>query len=392
MYQIGEEEVEAVRRVIESKQLFRYRGGEGGETDQLEAEWAARLGAKHALAVTSGTAALTCALAGMQIGPGDEVIVPAYTWIATPLAALTLGAIPIVAEVNESLTLDPADVERKITKRTKVIIPVHMCGFPAGMDALTEIAERHGLRILEDACQADGGSYKGRGLGSIGAAGANSFNHFKIIACGEGGAVVTSDPEIYQRALIYHDIGCPFRGHAEKMDIPFFVGTNYRTNEILSAIMRVQISRLDGILAALRGEKRRMMDELTGESAFSFSPSNDIEGDCGTQLSLLFETPEKAACLIDDLAEQGFSAASPKDSGHHIYANWTPILEKRGAHHPARNPYELCGYEVEYSKDMCPATLDYLARTVYVATSVDRPEDELTALIEAIRKAACKAA
>ncbi|MCP4640506.1 MAG: DegT/DnrJ/EryC1/StrS family aminotransferase [bacterium] len=390
MYIIGQEEADAVRRVIESKQLFRYRGGEGGETDQFEADWAATIGVKHVVAVTSGTAALTCALAGMNIGPGDEVIVPAYTWIATPLAAVTVGAIPIIAEVDESLTLDPADVERKITPRTKAIIPVHMSGYPANMDALTALADKHGLMVLEDACQADGGSYKGRRLGSIGIAGAHSFNHYKIMSCGEGGAVVTNDETVYQRALVYHDIGAAFRDHAEGMNVPFFAGTNYRINEILSAILRVQLTRLDGILAALRKEKAILRDTLSDVSAFSLSPVHDIEGDCGTVMALLFDTAEAAKGFVEAAGEENVDLSSPIDSGIHVYSKWRTILEKQGAHHPARNPFATCGYEVEYSKDMCPKTLEYLARTVYIATSVDRSEDDLRTMATKLRNIAEK--
>ena len=158
MYIIGKEESDAVARVIESKQLFRYRGGEGGETDTFEKEWAAKIGSKYALAVTSGTAALIIGMVGMGVGPGDEVIVPAYTFMATALGPLAVGAVPIIADVNESLTIDPADIERKITPRTKAIIPVDMVGLPCDMDGVMDVAKRHGLKVLEDACQADGGS------------------------------------------------------------------------------------------------------------------------------------------------------------------------------------------------------------------------------------------
>lgn len=388
MYEIGQEEIEAVRRVIESGQLFRYRGGEGGETDHFEAEWAAAIGVKHAITVTSGTAALICGLAGLEIGPGDEVIVPAYTWIATAMAPIIVGAIPIMAEVDETLTIAPDDAERKITKRTKAIIPVHMSGFPANLDRIMAVARKHGLLVLEDSCQADGGSYKGRRLGSIGDAGAFSFNHFKIITCGEGGAVVTSDDKVWKRALIHHDTGCCFRGHGEGIDVPYFIGTNFRMNEILSAILRVQLGRLEDILARLRREKQTMIGELSGMAAFRPSPSNDPQGDCGTTLGLLFEQPPEARAFIGRLKDAGYDAGSAIESGSHVYTNWSPVIEKRGAHHPGRNPFLLCGYEVNYAPDMCPRTLEYLARTVYMSMRVDRPEAELRALIGAVKKAA----
>jgi len=388
MYIIGKDEVDAVRRVIESGQLFRYRGGEGGETDHFEAEWSEKVGVKHTIAVTSGTAALICGLAGMGVGPGDEVIVPGYTFMATPNAVLAVGAVPIIAEIDESLGLDAADVEKKITSRTKAIIPVHMCGFPANMDAIMAVANKHGIMVLEDACQADGGSYKGKRLGSIGHAGAFSFNHFKIISCGECGALTTDDDTIYYRALVHHDGGCAFRDHAAEVTVPFFAGSNFRINEILSAILRVQLSRLDGILAKLRAEKRILMEELADVSAFAFNPINCIEGDCGTTLGLLFDSAEQANAFAARASELGVGCGSPYNSGIHVYWNWEPILRQRGAHHPMRDAYQLTDAKYEYSEDMCPRTKEYLARTMYLGTSVDRSKDDLMDLIACVKKAA----
>lgn len=387
MYIIGEEEVQAVRRVIQSGQLFRYRGGEGGESDKFEAEWSQKIGVQHALAVTSGTAALICGLVGMGVGPGDQVIVPGYTFMATALAPLAVGAMPVIAEVDESLTIDLADVERKITPRTKVIIPVHMVGLPCNMDAVMDIAERHNLKVLEDACQADGGMYGGRRLGSIGHAGAFSFNHYKIITCGEGGAMVTNDQTIYERALIFHDGGSVFRDRPEALAVPFFAGMNFRINEILSAILRVQLSRLDGMLEAMLAEKRTLMQALAGAGDFTFNPIHDVEGDCGTTLALLFDAPDKVRTFLARLGERGVSASTPIDSGRHVYTNWEPILEQRGAHHPGLDAYRLANEPVTYDKAMCPGTLSVLERTVFLYTRPDRPAEALDAQIEKIKDA-----
>ncbi|MBI5093311.1 MAG: DegT/DnrJ/EryC1/StrS family aminotransferase [Candidatus Hydrogenedentes bacterium] len=388
MYTMGSEEIDAVRRVIESGMLFRYRGDETSETDYFEREWAEKIGVAHALAVTSGTAALTCALVGLNLGPGDEVIVPAYTWIATALAPLAVGAIPVLAEVDTSLTLDPADVERKITPRTKAIIPVHMCGLPCNMTALMDVAARRGLRVVEDSCQANGGSFQGRRLGSIGHVGCNSFNYFKIITCGEGGAVVTNDMEIHQRAMMYHDAGIAFRPHADQIQIPFFAGSNYRMNDILSAILRVQTRRLDGILQALRNEKQILREALAGGSPFTLSPVNCPEGDCGTTFGMLFDSADEARAMVENLAKRGVTANRPIDTGRHVYTNWEPIIERRGAHHPARDPYQQSpGVALNYARDMCPKSLDYLARTVFIATSINRPQDELARIVDEVKTA-----
>jgi len=391
MYVIDEQEVEAVRRVIQSGQLFRYRGGEGGETDQFEQELADKIGVNHTVAVTSGTAALVCGLVGMGIGPGDEVIVPAYTFMATALAPLAVGAVPIIAEIDESLTLDPEDVARKITPRTKALIPVDMNGLPSNMDALMELAAAHRLKVIEDACQAVGGSYKGRRLGSIGHAGALSFNHFKIITCGEGGALLTDDKLTYHRALVYHDGGCAFRDHPEQLLTPFYAGSNFRMNEILGAILRVQLRRLDGILEALRAEKDMMTRELAGERSFTLNPVHDAGGDCGTTLAMLFDCPERTRAVVDTLSERQVAVSTPIDSGRHVYSNWEPVMKQRGAHHPRLDGFRLAAAPVSYSPDMCPNTLSILARTACVSTSIDRSEADLRDLIALIKRVAASA-
>jgi dTDP-4-amino-4,6-dideoxygalactose transaminase len=388
MYIIGKEEVDAVARVIESKQLFRYRGGEGGESETFEKEWSAKIGTKYTIAVTSGTAALIMAMIGMSIGPGDEVIVPAYTFMATALGPLAVGAVPVLVDVNESLTIDPADIERKITPRTKAVIPVHMVGLPCDMDAIMEIAKRHNLRVLEDACQADGGSYGGKRLGSIGDAGAFSYNHFKIMTCGEGGAMVTDDKEIYERALIFHDGGCSFRDHAPGMQAQFFAGWNFRINEILSAILRVQLSRLDGMLDAMLTEKRTMINELEGSGPFSFNHINDVEGDCGTTLGLMFEDEPTMRAFLTGCQDAGVHADTPIDSGRHVYTNWEPIMNGLGSHHPAFDAYQLADAPVEYTKDMCQSTLDILSRTAYLYSDPERSRDDLNAMIEKVKTVA----
>ncbi len=388
MYTIGEEEIQAVVETIRSGKLFRYQGEEQSQTDLFEQEWAAKIGVKHSLAVTSGTASLICALAGLQVGPGDEVIVPAYTFIASALAPLAVGAVPIITEIDESLTLDPADVEAKITPRTRAIMPVHMNGLPCNMDGIMDVAQRHNLLVVEDACQADGGSYKGRRLGSMGHAGSFSFNYFKVISCGEGGAMVTDDDAVFERASLHHDGGCVFFKEGVAKQTPLFAGWNFRFNEILAAILRVQLTRLDGILAGLREDKRLIREGLEGTGGFEFSPVNDAEGECAVMFSLLFESGEAAAGFVEKLGETGFGAGSPINSGRHVYANWESIMEQRGSVDARRNPFKTGECDWVYTPDMCPRSLDIMARTVNLAMSPTRTEEERAALVAGIRKAA----
>jgi dTDP-4-amino-4,6-dideoxygalactose transaminase len=388
MYIIGEEEVAAVRWVIESGNLFRYKDGQKTETDLLEEELAAKMGVPYALAMSSGTASVICGLAGMGIGPGDEVIVPAYTFIATALAPLAVGAVPVLAEIDESLTIDPADIERKVTPRTKAIIPVDMVGLPCRMDEIMAIADRHGLRVLEDACQADGGSYKGKRLGTIGHAGAYSFNHFKIISAGESGALVTKDRELFERARVFHDGGCVFFSEeARRQAVPFFAGLNFRISEVLSAIIRVQLGRLDAILAALREEKRAILQAFEGMEGVGPNPVNDREGDCGVVAAVLFDTPEKLRAFLGRCKQRGIEAVTPIDTGRHVYTNWEPIIQRRGAHVDSRNPFAGLP-AVEKPEELCPATLDIIGRTAYLFPSATRSAEELESLVTEIREGA----
>ena len=385
MFRMGEPEVEAVRKVLMSHQLFRI-GGELQEVNNFERELREKMGVNHCLCLASGTGALIASLAALGVGPGDEVIVPGYTFIATAIAALAVGAIPVVAEINETMTLDMDDVERKITPNTKCVIPVHIQGFPCDMERLMQLKEKYGFYVVEDACQADGGSFHGKRLGTIGDCGAYSFNYFKIISAGEGGAMVTNDIDLYQRAIIYHDCGSAFWTYETPITAPLYTGTNMRVSEVTGAILRVQLTRLDGILADLRRVKRAITEAVADLPMLRVNPSNDLDGDCGVCLPFIFDdavTAEKFEKLI--------GGTRPINTGKHVYREWTPILEKRGAHISAMNPYENpanAGLRLDTREDSCPRTLDILSCTVYQMLNCDWTDAELAEVIEKIRQAA----
>ena len=206
---MGQEERERVLRVLEKKRIFRYlpEGLEDSETAQLEREYAQFVGTKYALAVNSGTSALICALIGAGVGPGDEVIIPAYTWVTTACAVVAVGAVPVLCG-STTPYLDPEDMAAKITPRTKAIIAVHMRGMSCDMERIMAAARLHNLKVIEDVAQANGGSYKGKPLGSFGDVGCFSLQQSKVITTGEGGMLVTDSEEIWQRAVIYHDERC----------------------------------------------------------------------------------------------------------------------------------------------------------------------------------------
>ena len=386
MFRIGQEEINAVARVIESKELFKINDA-NKETFHAEEEMKELFGTENAILMTSGHAALTSALVAMGIGPGDQVIVPAYTYIATAMAVVQAGAIPVIAEIDESLTISPEDIEKKITEHTRAIIPVHIQGFPCNMDAIIEIAKKHRLFVLEDACQADGGMYKGKRLGTIGDAGAYSFNYYKVISCGEGGALVTDNKSIFEKSLIYHDSSAVafFGDQLSNVDEALFCGNEYRTNEIAAAILREQMKKMDKILEDLRRNKKYIMDEIA--PLCKFISSNDIEGDCATTLALLFDSAEKAAEFVDAV---GMGSLSPINTGKHIYTNWTPIMEKVGALNPLMDPFKMEANKnviPEYTMDMCPKTLDLLSRAVYINIDPDWTEEDLKDRVEIIKGA-----
>lgn len=376
---IGDEEIAAVTEVLRSRQLFRYPK-EQSEAAKFEAEAAQLLDVKYALMVNSGTSALISALTGVGVGPGDEVIVPGYTYISTAAAVIATGAVPVIAEIDESLGLDPVDLERKITPYTRAVIPVHMRGVPARLDDILTVARTHDLKVVEDACQCVGGSYKGRRVGTYGDAGAWSFNFFKTITSGEGGLVYTNDRDIYERACFAADPGLPMWGlesglpmwgleqdEAEWRNEPFPRQT-YRPSVVLAAIARVQLSKLEDILSHQRGLKRAFLDGLDEAKGYRLQHMEDPSGDTGVSATVIAHDKELAMGYAHAMKAEGLEVATVYNDGfpdRHIYTYWDSILEKR-SHHPSGYPWNDPSYKgsVEYSKDMCPQTLDILGRSL----------------------------
>jgi dTDP-4-amino-4,6-dideoxygalactose transaminase len=264
------------------------------------------------------------------------------------------------------LTIDPIDIERKITPYTKAIIPVHMLNLVCDMDAIMAIAGKHGLIVVEDASQAIGVRYRGRRTGSIGHAGAFSFNQHKNIKSGEGGAFLTNNPRLYARASMYHDVGSYEREQRFDSDEPIFVGVNYRMPELSAAILRPQLKRLDAQLARRQLHRRIVLDELSA-SSHDFTVNRHHDPDNAVGLAITFQDPAEAARF-----GEARGARRLIDTGRHVYTNWQPILAKRSAH-PAMSPYTWAPRAIEYGVDDCPNTLDILARTCTVELAPEIP-------------------
>jgi 8-amino-3,8-dideoxy-alpha-D-manno-octulosonate transaminase len=392
---IGEEEEQAVVEMIRHKRLFRYYGVESGpsKTAEFESAYARHMGVRYACAVNSGTAALICALVAAGVGPGDEVIVPAYTWIAPASAVIMVGGIPILAEVDSSLTLDPADVRHKITPLTRAILVVHMRGAPAAMDPLLAIAREHGLAIIEDVAQANGGSYQGRRLGSIGDIGAFSLQFNKIITTGEGGVVITDDRVKWLRAAAFHDpAGAGRNAGVSPEEVPSFPGQSCRAAEFVGAVGLVQLGRLDGLLTAMRERKRRIKAGLRGIPNLEFRHINDESGDTGIAIILFLPTARQAQEFGTALTAENVPTLqiyNPDRRDLHVYAHWHQILGKHSTT-AAGFPWAPAFYKgnVSYSKDMCPRTLDLLGRALNIDVSPLLTDEDVEQTIAAVRKVA----
>jgi 8-amino-3,8-dideoxy-alpha-D-manno-octulosonate transaminase len=374
--EVGQEELDALERVIRSRNLFRYYGvGEGPEeVSSFEREFAAHLGSRHALCVNAGSSALICGLIGAGVGPGDEVIVPAYTWNATPNAVIASGALPVLAEVDDSLTLDPDDVAGRITSKTKAILPVHMRGAPSAMDELTGLAREHGLVLVEDVCQSAGASFRGQRLGTFGDAGAFSLQFNKIITTGEGGVMITDRDDLYDLAIDVHDCaGSVRRGEG----LPRFPGWNFRASELSGAVARVQLGRLDGLLERMRARHGRLAEHVSGLPGLTLRRANDAAGDAGIALVAFTETAELAGEAVTALQAEGVEAMqlfSPDTIDLHVYPYWLPVLDRlAAAGAPAPD---------------CQRTLDLLGRAVHLDVSPLYDDEDLAEIELALTKVA----
>jgi dTDP-4-amino-4,6-dideoxygalactose transaminase len=368
---IGEEEKKELLEVLEAGHLYRYgRSDDPGfkaKVSKFEQEVAKRVGVPYAVAMNSGTSALLVALMGLGVGPGDEVIVPGYTFVASISSIIYARAVPILAEVDRTLNLDPADVKRKITPRTKAIMAVHMLGNPARLDELKAIADERKLLLIEDCAQAFGARYKGRAVGAIGDVGTYSFNVYKTITAGDGGMVVTRDEAAYRRYFGLHDQGhSPLRTGVEVGSRPF-VGLDFRMTELAAAVLLAQLNKLGGILEHLHANKQRFKQAIAHLPGLEFREITDPQGECATLLTVFLPSEQIARQVAQELGTRVVA-----DSGWHVYSNMEQILEKRT---PVEQgcPFHCplyTGPEQKYWKGMLPQTDALLARAINIGIGV----------------------
>lgn len=379
IHHMDEEEVEAAVRVLRSRSPFRYYGVDlRGEVESFEAEFSAFLGVSHCLAVNSGTGALHVALSALSVGPGQEVIVPAYLWVSVIAAVVNLGAIPVLADVDDTFCLDPASVEAKITNRTAGIIAVHMSGAQADVPALAALARKHGLFLLEDCAQCAGGAIGGKRVGTFGDMAIFSFQMNKNMTAGEGGAVVTNDLRLYRRAFAAHDLGYA-RDAAGRLILNdpnlSLWGRGYRLDELRGAILRVQLRKLPGIIRRMHASKYRIRKALENFPQVQLRRIVDVKGDTGCFLITTYRDAETAKRIMLALRAEGI-ATSPQgisnvlmtDWGLHLYYNIVSLRDRTSIDGHGF-PWELAenkGLAANYRKRSCPVADSLFERSILI--------------------------
>ncbi|HYA15599.1 MAG TPA: DegT/DnrJ/EryC1/StrS family aminotransferase [Syntrophales bacterium] len=391
---IGKEEIKEIMDVLATGILMRYGFDKERKgvfkVREFEEAFARYCGAKYALGVTSGSTALKVALAAMDVGPGDEVIVPAFTFIATYEAVLEVGANPIVADIDETLNMDPDDIEKRITPYTKAVIPVHMCGAPARIDRIMAVARKHKLLVLEDNAQASGGSYRGKKLGTFGDMGIFSFDYYKTVTTGEGGMVLSDNKYYYLRAEWYHDHGHDHNPNVSRaLEGRTILGFNYRMNELQGALGLAQLRKLDTIIAEHKKNKQAIKDVLSKVKGVKFRDIPDPDGDTATFLAFSLPDETTASKFQKALGSEGVDTVCFKNNLWHYLPNWEHFLARSTAN-SKKYPFTDPSYKgkANYDRATIPHAEDILGRTLLMAMTVKMPEEKFLKIKGSIEKAA----
>ena len=389
---IGDEELALVTEVIRSQSLFRdYGPNKPHMVNDFEREARAYFGVNHALAVTSGSAALYCAMVGLGLGPGDEVIMPALVWRSDFQAPVAVGATPVFAEIDRSLSIDAEDVERKITPRTKAVILVYFQGGVGDVDRLVDLCRRRNVKLVEDCAQSVGASYQGRKIGSIGDVGCFSFQQNKLMVTGEGGLVTARDPVVFERAVRYHDLGLYRKAFQAQTGqppaVPDFSGLQFRMNELTGAVGLAQLRKLDRAVLDVTRRHYRWLKAKLRETCpgIGFRATGDDDGDAGINLFLDLGTPERGTWFGRALAAEGVPVGATTRACNALAEAW--VLERRQAH-PAAPPFGpgCPGADVRYRRDTCPQTDAIIASMVAVPITPRHTEADRADIHRAISK------
>ena len=375
-----------VQDVLNTGVLFRYGFDQAREghwkAKAFEAELAERIGAGYCHLCSSGTASLAIALAACGVGAGDEVIVPPFTFVATIEAVLNAGAVPVFTEIDETLCLDPEAIEPVITPRTKAVLPVHMCGSMARIDEIKKLCDQKGLILIEDACQAIGATFEGKAAGTFGRMGCFSFDPVKTITCGEGGAVVTDDKELYSIADAYADHGHDHIGNDRGLEGHASLGTNFRISELNAAVGLAQLRKLDFILNKQRAYKKAIKEALAQFSEITFRDIPDEQGDSGTFLSFFLPDESRARQVAKELGQAGIDSCFYwYDNNWHYIRQWDHLKTLSSA---AKLPLNMLEEGPDYKDVKLPRSDSIMSRTISMLIKLSWTEEELLERIEKI--------
>ncbi len=375
----GDAERKEVNDVLESGVLMRY-GFDGMRNGhwkavELEKALADRMQVNHVQVVSSGTSALTVALASAGVGAGDEVIMPTFTFVASFESILALGAVPVLVDVDDTMTLDPVAVENAITEKTRVIMPVHMCGSMADLKALKHICDQHSLLLLEDACQAIGGTFEGKPLGSYGDLGCFSFDYVKTITCGEGGAVITNNEKYKSNADHYSDHGHDHLGTDRGAETHPFLGYNYRISELNAAVGVAQLARLDEFLAIQKKNYLILREALEGidEVVFRRVPEGGVE----SYAFLNFFLPDEATAkkVHKSLGNEGVDGCFYwYDNNWHYYRKWEHLINLKSL---GKLPQDIYNQLPDYSKSDFSKSDHWVGRNISCLIKLGWSEPEV---------------
>jgi 8-amino-3,8-dideoxy-alpha-D-manno-octulosonate transaminase len=387
----GEEERKELMEVLDAGCPFRWYGPGNRQPEKVaafEKEFAEAMQSRYCLGVTSGTAALQTALAALQVGPGDEVIMPAWTWHSCYSSVVLAGALPVFAEIDESFNIDPNDIESRITPQTKVIMPVHLQGNPADMDAILEIARKHSIKVLEDCAQSVGGSYKGKPLGSMGDISIYSLQLNKTITAGEGGAVVTSDPVLFERAGRFHDVGsfrAPHVAVVGQARLQPFVGCNFRMSEFTGGVLLAQTRKLPEIVRRTRSAAARIYEGLADLPGIHFRGRPDPEGEIGVGVFMRFRDKNQRDRFVRALQAEGIAAAPPAGS---VILPIEEYVEQKRTVHPGWPTFNSeRGRSIRYGAASCPRTIRILEQFGGPAVGPKFAIEDSDEIVQAVRKA-----
>jgi 8-amino-3,8-dideoxy-alpha-D-manno-octulosonate transaminase len=385
----GDEERKQVNDVLETGVLFRY-GFDGArkghwKAKTFETELARRLGVDYAHLCSSGTAALSTAMAACGVGAGDEVMVPPFTFVATVEAVLMAEAVPVFADIDETLCLSPEGLEAALTPAVKAVVPVHMCGAMARIDEIKAICDKKGLVLLEDACQSVGASYRGKALGSFGRAGCFSFDPVKTITCGEGGAIVTNDKDVYVAADAYADHGHDHIGGDRGAEDHLIIGSNYRISELNAAVGLAQLRKLDWIIDTQRRNKAAIKDALSALPGIAFRQLPDPEGDSATFLTFFMPDVQRARQAVKALAEVGVDGCFHwYDNNWHYIRKWNHF---HGMKASARLAVQAMANCPDYSSLSMPASDAIMERAISMQIKLGWTPQQLDQRVQATVKA-----